>query len=178
VRLHSILEAAGKSGQADSLAEEWIGHHPRDAAMLAYLADRDLAAKRYESAEARYRTALQRTPDNPLLLNNLAWVSHELKRAAALEYAERANELAPGNPAIMDTLGAILSEAGQLERGLEMLGRAADAAPDAHRIRLNFAKSLLKNHRDTAARKELEQLARLEEKVPERQEAIRLLGGL
>jgi putative PEP-CTERM system TPR-repeat lipoprotein len=178
VRLHSILEAAGKSGQADSLAEEWIGHHPRDAAMLAYLADRDLAAKRYESAEARYRTALQRTPDNPLLLNNLAWVSHELKRAAALEYAERANELAPGNPAIMDTLGAILSEAGQLERGLEMLGRAADAAPDAHRIRLNFAKSLLKNHRDTAARKELEQLARLEEEVPERQEAIRLLGGL
>jgi putative PEP-CTERM system TPR-repeat lipoprotein len=178
IRTHSILEAAGKSLEADALAEEWIRRHPKDAVMLADLADRDLAAKRYENAEARYRSALQRAPENPLLLNNLAWVSHELKHPAALEYAERAYALAPDNPAIMDTLGAILADAGQVERGLELLGRAADAAPDAHQIRLNFAKSLLKTDRKTAARKELEQLARLDDKLPERQEAVKLLGGL
>ena len=178
VRTHSILEAAGKRNEADALAEEWTRRHPKDAVMLAYLADQDLAAKRYESAAERYRSALQRTPDNPLLLNNLAWVSHELKRPAALEYAERAHQLAPDNPAIMDTLGAILADAGQVERGLELLGRAADSAPDAHQIRLNFAKSLIKSDRKTAARKELEQLARLDEKLPERQEAVKLLGGL
>ena len=178
IRTHSILEAAGKPLEADALAEEWIRRHPKDASLLAYLADRDLAARRYESAEARYRSALQRAPDRPLLLNNLAWVSHELKRPAALEYAERAHELAPDNPAIMDTLGEILADAGQVERGLELLGRAADAAPEAHQIRLNFAKSLIKTNRRIAARRELEQLARLDEKLPERQEAVKLLGGL
>jgi putative PEP-CTERM system TPR-repeat lipoprotein len=178
VRAHSIMEAAGKPGEADALAEEWIRRHPKDAVMIAYLAERDMAAKRYESAEARYRNALQRMPDNPLLLNNLAWVMNELKRPAALEYAERAHELAPDNPAIMDTLGAILAQAGQVERGLELLGRAADAAPEAHQIRLNFAKSLLKTDRKAAARKELESLARLDERLPVRQEAVKLLGGL
>ena len=48
---------------------------------------------------------MTRAPDNPLVLNNLAWVAHELKQPNALEYAERANEMAPDNPAIMDTLG-------------------------------------------------------------------------
>ena len=178
VRTHSILEAAGKSLEAKALAEDWIRRHPQDALMLTYLADRDLAAKRYASAETLYRSALQRTPDNPLLLNNLAWVSHELGRSSALEYAERAHELAPDDPAIMDTLGSILAQSGQVERGLELLGRAADAAPDAPQIRLNFAKSLIKTDRKAAARKELEQLARLDEKLPERQEAVKLLGGL
>jgi len=178
VRTHSILEAAGKSSEADALAEDWIRRHPRDAMMLAYLADRDLAAKRYARAETLYRSALQRVPDHPLLLNNLAWVSQELGRSSALEYAERAHDLAPDNPAIMDTLGLMLTKAGQVERGLELLGRAADAAPDAYQIRLNFAKSLIKTDRKIAARKELERLATLDEKLPERQEAVKLLGGL
>lgn len=178
VRIHSILDAAGKPGEADALAQEWIGRHPKDAVMIAYLGERDMLAKRYESAEARYRSALQRAPEHPLLLNNLAWVSSELKRPAALEYAERAHDLAPDNPSIMDTLGAILAEAGQVERALELLGRAAELAPDAHQIRLNFARTLLRTDRKAAARKELEQLARLDEQLPVQQEALRLLGGL
>jgi putative PEP-CTERM system TPR-repeat lipoprotein len=178
VRTHSILASAGMRAEADALAEDWVRRHPEDALMLAYLGDEDLAARRYQRAEARYRSALQRTPDNPLLLNNLAWVMNELKRPAALEYAERAHELAPDNPSIMDTLGGILADAGQTERGLELLGRATELAPEAHQIRLNFAKSLLKTDRKSAARRELESLARLDEKLPERQEAVKLLGEL
>jgi putative PEP-CTERM system TPR-repeat lipoprotein len=178
VRTHSILEAAGKLDDADALAREWIRRHPTDAMLIAHLAARDLAAGRYKSAETRYRIALQRNPDSPLLLNNLAWVSNALGRPEALEYAERAHELAPDDPAIMDTLGAILAQAGQVERGLEMLGRAAAGAPDEHQIRLNFAKALLKSARNSAARRELEQLAKLDESIPARQEAVQLLGGL
>jgi len=178
VRTHSILEAAGKPDDADALAQEWIGRHPKDATLTAHLAERDMAARRYESAEARYRIALQRMPDNPLVLNNLAWVMNELGRPEALEYAERAHELAPDDPAIMDTLGAILAQAGQVERGLELLGRAAAGAPEAHQIRLNFAKALLRTDRKSAARRELEQLAKLDKSIPARQEAVELLRGL
>jgi len=178
IRTHALLDAAGKQAEAEALAQDWIKRHPKDALVLAYLGDRDIAAKRYQSAAAHYRTALQRLPDNAIFLNNLAWATHELKGADALEYAERAHELAPASPAIMDTLGTILAASGQTERGLELLGRAAELAPEAHQIRLNFAKALLKAERKSAARKELEQLARLDSRLPQQQEAARLLSAL
>ena len=113
-----------------------------------------------------------------MLLNNLAWAMKELKQPKALEYAERAHELAPDNPSIMDTLGSILSDNGQSERGLELMGRAAELAPDAYRIRLNFAKALIKAGRKDAARKELEVLAKLDRLLPIQQEAAALLASL
>ena len=131
-----------------------------------------------ENAAERYRIALKRAPENALLLNNLAWAASQLKRPEALEHAERAHELAPENPNIMDTLGVILVGSGQTERGLALLGRAAELAPDAHQIRLNFAKALLKVERKAAARKELEPLATLDTRLPVQQEAAKLLAGL
>ena len=178
IRAHAVMQAAGKRDEAQSLAEDWIRRHPKDTAVLAYLGERDIAEKRYEGAAARYQSALERLPDNALFLNNLAWVSHELKRPNALQYAERAHELAPDSPAVMDTLGTILAGSGQMERALELLGRAAQLAPDAHQIRLNFAKALLKAERKPAARKELESLAKLDSRLPVQQEATNLLGGL
>jgi putative PEP-CTERM system TPR-repeat lipoprotein len=178
VRTHTVMEAAGKPTEANGMAEEWIRRHPNDATVMAYLGERDIADQRYESAAKRYRSALERQPDNPLLLNNLAWVSNELKQPKALEYAERAHELAPENPSIMDTLGSILVDSGQTERGLQLLGRAAELSPNAYSIRLNFAKALLKTERKGAARKELEALAKLDSRLPVQQEAAKLLSGL
>jgi predicted Zn-dependent protease len=172
------MEAAGKPTEANGMAEEWIRRHPKDATVMAYLGERDIAERRYESAAKRYQSALERQPDNALLLNNLAWVSNELKRPRALEYAERAHELAPENPSIMDTLGSILVDSGQTERGLQLLGRAAELSPNAYSIRLNFAKALLKTERKGAARKELEALAKLDSRLPVQQEAAKLLSGL
>jgi putative PEP-CTERM system TPR-repeat lipoprotein len=176
VRAHAVIEAAGKPAEAEALAKDWIRRHPKDAAVLGYLADRDTVARRYESAAARYHAALERLPDNALFLNNLAWVSHKLKQPEALEHAERAHELAPESPAIMDTLGTILADRGQMERGLQLLGQAAQLAPEAHQIRLNFARALLKGERKPAARKELEGLAKLDPRLPAQQEAAKLLA--
>jgi len=177
-RTHAVMEAAGKRSEADALAQDWIKRHPSDATVLAYLAEGDIAAKRYASAAQRYQSALERQPNNAMLLNNLAWAMKELKQPKALEYAERAHELAPDNPSIMDTLGSILSDNGQSERGLELMGRAAELAPDAYRIRLNFAKALIKAGRKDAARKELEVLAKLDRLLPIQQEAAALLASL
>lgn len=177
-RTHTVMDAAGKRSEADAMAEDWIKRHPKDVAVLNYLGERDIAEKRYASAATHYQGALERQPENPLFLNNLAWVAYELKRPNALEYAERAHELAPENPAVMDTLGSILAATGQTERGLELLGRAAELAPTAYQIRLNFAKALLKAERKAAARKELEGLAKLDSRLPIQQEAAALLAGL
>src|SRR5256885_5125730 len=104
VRTHAVMSGAGKSSEADAMAEKWVSAHPKDASLLVYLGQRDLAEKRYVSAEKRYKVALERQPDNAFVLNNLAWVTSQRKEPKALEYAERAHELAPEDPKIMDTL--------------------------------------------------------------------------
>ena len=177
-RMHTVLHEAGKPKEASAFADQWITAHPKDAFLLNYLGERDIAAKRYESAVQRYATAHERAPDNPLILNNLAWVKHQLKQPTAREDAERALGLAPENAAVMDTLGVILVDTGEQDRGLELLGSAAERAPEAHNIRLNFAKALVKAKRKDAARKELEALAKLDSRNPIQQQAVKLLGTL
>jgi len=178
MRTHAVLHAAGKEKEAGAFADHWITAHPKDASVLNYLGERDLLAKRYQSAEQRYERARERAPDNALILNNLALVKHQLKQPAAREIAERALQLAPENAAIMETLGVILVDSGEQDRGLELLGSAAERAPQAHNTRLNFAKALVKAKRKSAARKELEALAKLDSRNPVQQQAVKLLAGL
>ena len=177
-RTHAIMEAAGQGSAADAMAQSWIKDHPKDTVVLGYLSQRDLAATHYASAVKHLHVALEREPDNPVFLNNLAWAMHELKQPNALQYAERAHELAPDNAAIMDTLGWILVENGNGPRGLELLGRASELAPNAYGIRLHFAKALIKAGRKDAARKELEVLSKLDSRLPVQHEAAALLTGL
>ena len=178
MRTHNIMTARRKDLEADAMVEKWIASHPKDTSVVLYLAQRDLGDRRYGEAQKRYAIALERDPDNALVLNNLAWVSSQLKQPKAREYAERAHQLAPENATVMDTLGWILVQAGDLERGLQLLGRAAELAPQAYDIRLNFAKALAKAGRKDAARKELEPLAKLDTRLPVQKEAAALLGNL
>jgi predicted Zn-dependent protease len=46
------------------------------------------------------------------VLNNLAWVAGQMKDPKAIEYAEKANKLAPNQPALMDTLAVLLMDKG------------------------------------------------------------------
>ena len=178
MRTHAVLHTAGKTKEASAFADQWIVGHPKDAFMLNYLGEQDIAAKRYESAVKRYESARERAPDNPAILNNLALVKHQLKQPAAREIAEDALRLAPENAAIMETLGVILVDTGEQDRGLELLGSAAERAPQAHNIRLNFAKALVKANRKDAARKELEALTKLDSRNPIQQQAVKLLARL
>ena len=178
MRTHAVLHAAGKTKEASAFADQWIAGHPKDAYLLNYLGEQDIVAKRYESAVKRYESARERAPDNPAILNNLASVKHHLKQPTAREIAEDALRLAPENAAIMETLGVILVDTGEHDRGLELLGSAAERAPQAHHTRLNFAKALVKAQRKDAARKELEALAKLDSRNPIQQQAVKLLAGL
>ena len=178
IRTHAVMTAAGNGAEADASAQKWVDAHDKDVTVLVYLGQRDLAAKRFDEAEKRYRQAHERAPNNPIVLNNLAWVSNELKRADALEFAERANQKAPDNPVIMDTLAMILVDRGEIERALQLLGRASEIAPQVHEIRLNLARALVKAGRKDAARKELETLVKLDSKLPVQQQASALLATL
>ena len=93
-----------------------------------------------------------------MALNNLAWIYQQEKDPRALEYAEKANQLAPDNPATLDTLGWILIEQGNTSRGLPLLQKANSLAPDAPDIHYHLILGLVKAGDKAKARKELEQL--------------------
>jgi putative PEP-CTERM system TPR-repeat lipoprotein len=178
VRQHALLEAAGKRGDGDAVVARWLRENPKDTVVRLYLAERDLRQKDYRAAARRYREVQTLQPQNPIVLNNLAWTLSQLKDPGAVEVAEEAYRLAPNSPAVADTLGWMLVEGGDTKRGVELLSKAAADAPNALQIRLHYAKALIKSGDKAGARRELEQVRQAPEQSPLRAEAEELLKQL
>ena len=178
VKLHSALLANGNSAEADRFADTWLKEHTKDVRFRLYLADQASARKDYANATRHYRILLEAQPDNPTVLNNLAWVAGQTKDPKAIEYAEKANKVAPDQPAVMDTLAVLLVDRGDTARGLELFKKALELAPQAGVIRLNYAKALIKSGQKSEARGQLEQLAKLGDKFKGQAEVTELLKGL
>ena len=136
----------------------------------------DLATKRkdYSAAAQYYRAAVDIQPDNALALNNLAWVSGKLKSPNAIGYAEKANRLAPNQPAFMDTQAMLMADQGDTAGAIVLLRKALEIAPQAAAVRLNLVRVLISAGRKDEARTELDALANLGEKFPEQAEVKRL----
>lgn len=178
VKLHAALVAAAKPGDAGAFAASWLKEQPRDDAFRMHLGDFAVARKEYAQAASHYRTVLQSRPEDAVVLNNLAWSLGRLKDPTALATAEKALSLAPGQPAILDTVAVIAAEKGDVARSLELFAKALHAAPEAHGIRLNFARALAQAGKRNEAKKELDELARLGDKFAEQAEVAQLLKSL
>ncbi|MDR1996704.1 XrtA/PEP-CTERM system TPR-repeat protein PrsT [Azonexus sp.] len=174
IKLHSILNIAGDKAEAERWAATWNKEHPKDIGMRMHLGDLATARKDYSEAARLYQIALDIQPNNPLVLNNLAWVSGQLQSPKAIEYAEKANSLAPNQPPFMDTLAMLLANRGEDAKAVELLRKAHELAPQNAAIQFNLAKVLIKSGQKKAARKELDALAKLGDKFPLQAEVARL----
>ena len=177
-KLHAVLSAGGLASEADKFAENWMKQYAKDIRFRLYLAEAATARKDYVAASRHYRVVLAAQPDNPAIMNNLAWALAQSKDPKALEYADKAYKLAPDQAAIVDTLGALLIENGEVTRGLELLQKAVDLAPQNAFIRLSFAKGLLKAGKKAEAKKELDDLAARGDSFPDQAEVEKLLRTL
>ncbi len=177
-KLHSALLAGGNNAEADKFAETWLKEHAKDARFRLYLAEQASARKDYAGAARHYRVLLEAQPDNAAVLNNLAWVAGQLKDPKAIDYAEKANKLAPDQPALMDTLAVLLVDKGDSTRAMELFKKALELAPQASQIRLNYATALIKVGQKGEARIQLEQLAKLGDKFPAQATVTELQKGL
>ncbi|HEX7455165.1 MAG TPA: XrtA/PEP-CTERM system TPR-repeat protein PrsT [Gallionella sp.] len=178
VRLHIALIAGSQAAEADKLVDSWLKAHPKDGVFRLYLAETANRRKDYAAAIQQYRTMLDAQPNNPALLNNLAWALGQQRDPKAVGYAEQANKLAPNQPPLMDTLGNLLVERGEVDRGIDLLRKAVALAPQAAEIRLNLAKALIKSGQKAAAKTELEVLSKLGDKYPGQAEVVQMLKGL
>ena len=179
VKLYSAQTRAGKRADAEKLAATWLRNHPKDLVMRGYLAEGALRDKRLDEADKLYRQMDQLSPDNALVLNNLAWVAGQRKDPQALALAKRALALAPENPAVLDTLGMLQIESGAREEGLANLRKAVSLAPNAGTLRLNLVRGYVRTERKEEARKELDTLLKqVVDGSPLHAEAIALKQGL
>lgn len=178
IKLHTVYLAMNNTDQAERFAAGWLKEHGKDLVFRQYLAERATAAKNYSVAAQHYKEILNQRPDNALVLNNLAWVAGQMKDPQAIEYAVKADRLAPNNAAILDTLGVLLIEKGEQARGLEALQKAVKLAPEQNALRLNLARALVKTGDKAAARKELETLAALGDKFAAHAEVSKMLKDL
>lgn len=169
IKLHAAQRAGGKTADAAKVAADWLRAQPKDLQVRNYLAELALAEGRLEEADKHYREMDAIRPDNPIVINNLAWIAGQRGDARAIALAERALALAPQNPAVLDTLGVLQLAGGQTEKGLENLRKAVDIAPDRAALRTNLAKAYAQMGRKDEARKEFDAaLAGLPEDSPQR----------
>lgn len=140
--------------QLNSLEEAQLWQIRADS--LGYL-------KRYEEAIQCYEKVLKRTPNNPVTLNNYAYLLAEantrLDEAEAM--ANRALAAEPNNPVYLDTLGWIYYRQGRYPQAVQLLERAVQDAPQEPELRYHLGMAYWKRGRLPEARVELRKAANL-----------------
>ncbi|WP_018230450.1 XrtA/PEP-CTERM system TPR-repeat protein PrsT [Methyloversatilis universalis] len=177
-RLHAALTRAGANRDAQTLVDAWMKEQPKDVVVPLYLGDVALAQKKLDEAKGHYQTVLARAPSEVAALNNLAWIAAQSGDAKAREYAEKAYSISPSNPAVLDTLGAILVDAGDVDRGVKLMREGVAIAPQSNDLRLSLASALARAGRKADARKELEPLSAMGSKYPRAAEVAALMKTL
>jgi len=177
IALHRAMHAAQQSETAERRMADWLANNPGDQPTRLYYASYLLQRADFASARREYQALLARDPDNVVALNDLAWTLLQLKDGDPLRPAERAYQLAPGNPAVADTLAWIFAETGRPARALPLLKKALESAPGSADIRLHYAHALFRSGDKRSARNQCEQLLALHD-FPRRAEVQSLMARL
>jgi putative PEP-CTERM system TPR-repeat lipoprotein len=178
IKLSQAQRQSGKGKEADARLASFLKDNPGEPMASMYLAESQLTEKQYKPAIANFEQVLKKAPGNAQALNNLAFAYQQEKDPRALATAEQAAKLAPGSPAVMDTLGWILVEKGDLKRGVAVLEQASSRAPEASDIRYHLAVGLNQAGEKAKARKQLEQALASGKDFPQSAQAKDLLKQL
>lgn len=179
IRSHVALRQGGKTADADRVVGNWLQNQPKDVVVPMYLADLALNEKKLPEAEKQYLNVVKLQPNNAVAYNNLAWVTSELKKDGAIAYAEKANELAPNQPAFMDTLAMLLADQKNYTKAIELQTRVLGLQSTTNPLfKLNMARIYAKAGEKDNARKQLDDLTKLGDKFAGQAEVEKLRATL
>jgi putative PEP-CTERM system TPR-repeat lipoprotein len=178
VRLFQAYAQSGNMSQATAFMAAWVKKRPDDLLAVRALAQGYLLSGDLAAAKVWHEQVLKLGGDDPVALNNLATILARQGDPKALDYAQKAHQLAPKEGAIQDTLGWVLVQRGQVEQGLRHLREARLREPQNPAIRYHLAVALAKTGRPDEAREELAVALKSEPTFSEAAEARRLLSTL
>ena len=116
--------ARGNKQAAKKLLIDWLEKNPDDYMVHNVLAALYLHDGDFDKARDHYEKMLEIRPDHGPTYNNLAVLYARMKLPQALDMAQRAYQLDPKDPATNDTLGWILVQRGEYQKGLDFLREA------------------------------------------------------
>lgn len=172
-----------QKGEFDTALTIFEKAHQLDASQplpIIRMADALDSAGRTAESVPLYRRALALRPEDPILMNNLAYL---LARKGsnldeALELAQKAAQKSPSEPKIVDTLGFVYLKKGLTASALQTFQNLIRQYPNNPTFRLHLAMTLLEKGERPEAKEHL--LAALaHEPAPAEEQSIRnLLGRL
>jgi Flp pilus assembly protein TadD len=137
--------------------------------------------KQWPQAEADLLAALKLRPDDPGLLNYLAfsWADQGINLDRARTMLDRAVQLVPDDGAIVDSLGWVMFRAGDYAEAVKQLERAVSLNADDATINDHLGDAYWFNGRQIEARSQWEKAARMtQDKTLEQQIRKKLRDGL
>lgn len=178
ILLTKALWAQKKHDQAINVMQMWLEDRPQDLPVLLHLAGSYLTLNREGEASEIYAKVVEIYPNYLPALNNLAWLTREKNLEQAIAYAERANNLAPNDPFVLDTLGMLLLKKGELKRGYRMIQGAAERSPQDPEIQLHLGQALMQQERLDQAKDVLNSVVKIAPDSQYASEAKKLLESM
>lgn len=164
--------------RADAPLLTWLSRQPQDVDVRRVLADYYLGTGNARGASEQLELLLKQMPNDVVTLNNLAWQLRSSNLARARQLALQANAIAPENPAVADTLGAILLASGEADAAVTVLAKAAAQLPEDRSVQAHYARALAAAGNRAEARTVLQRALAGDVDFPGRAEARRLMEEL
>ncbi len=139
-RFAALLAGSGRTAEAMQVMRNWLRAHPEDSGFKLMLANLGIQQGDNDGAKAQYESMMP--TNNPIVLNNLAWLYMEANDPRAVEVARQAYAALPGNPDVIDTLGWVLVRTGEAQEGLTLLRESARAKPDDPTVQYHLGVAL------------------------------------
>lgn len=137
---------------------QWLAMNPSDVPARQFEASMYQRRGEIGAAITDYETVLRYRADDPMALNNLAWLYFQSGDARARATAERALAAQPDSAAILDTVGWIRLRSGDPKHGAEAIREAARRAAGDNDIQFHLAFAQAETGDATAAQATLKAL--------------------
>jgi predicted Zn-dependent protease len=177
-RLFTALGASGHAAEAEATLKDWTAKNPSDLQSRLLLTSYYIDAGKHADAIHEAESINAASPDNPIVLNNLAWLYGEQKDPKAIVFAQKAYALAPKSPDVTDTFGWLQVNSGDATKGAELLGKAHALAPGRPDISYRYAVALQKKGDPAKAKAILQNALTTTVSFTERKQAEALLKQL
>lgn len=150
-----VFVQQGNPSGAIPVVQGWLKQHDDDVAARAMLGELFMRVANWRAAKAEYERLAADNSADFATYNNLANVLIELKDGAAIQAAQKAVAIAPGNVGALDTLGWALARSGRFDEAIRYLRDARLRAPTDAEVRWHLAYVLAKLGRKEEASSEL-----------------------
>lgn len=170
--------ALGDAQEAIAIQEKWVEDNPDDLVATLALAGSHAEAGQLDESLGEYRSVLRKDEKNVVALNDLAWNLRSKEPGKALEYAQKAYELSPNSPQVLDTLAIVQLNNRQFDRASRSIERALRRAPGNGTIRYHGALIAEASGDTRKSAQMLSELLQGSVEFPERDEAKAMLQRL